>query len=96
MTPPPIYWLAAVRVVFGASLLLIATESRMARTLRVIGVLIVAAGVLTPLFGTERSLAALAWISRQGTLPVRAVAVLPLIVGLFFVYAINSRRDGVE
>jgi hypothetical protein len=94
--PPSIYWVAAVRVVFGALLLLVAAESRVPRTLRVIGVVLVAAGVLTPLFGTERSLAALAWVSRQGTLAVRAVAVLPLVVGLFLAYAIHSRRDGTE
>ncbi|MGZ5261673.1 MAG: hypothetical protein ACXWC0_28985 [Burkholderiales bacterium] len=64
----------------------------MPRTLRVIGAFIVVAGLLTPLFGTERFHEALTWFSGQGPLLVRAVAVLHVIVGLFFVYAINSHR----
>lgn len=92
LAAPALYWVAAVRVVFGALLILVAAESRMPRTLRVIGILVVVAGLLTPLLGTERFREAFTWFSGQGPLLVRATAVLPLIVGLFFVYAINSHR----
>lgn len=92
LTPPALYWVAAVRVVFGALLILVATESRIPRALRVIGAFIVVAGLLTPWFGTDRFRDALDWASGQGPLLVRAVAVLPVIVGLSFVYVINSRR----
>ena len=89
---PALYWVAAVRVVFGALLIVVAAESRMPRTLRVIGVVIVIAGLLTLLFGTERLIQVFAGFSGQPPLLVRAVAVLAFLVGLFFVYAINSHR----
>src|SRR5688572_47580 len=54
LAPPALYWVAAVRIVFGALLILVATESRLPRTVLVIGVFIVVAGLLTPLFGSER------------------------------------------
>jgi hypothetical protein len=92
LTPPALYWVAAVRIVFGAMLILVATESSMPRTLRVIGVVIVVAGLLTPLLGTERFGEALAWFSGQAPFLVRAVALVPFVIGLFFVYAINSHR----
>jgi hypothetical protein len=92
LAPPALYWVAAVRVVFGTLLILVATQSRMPRTLRVIGAFIVVAGLLTPLFGTERFGQVFAWFSGQAPFLVRAVAVLPFVVGLFFVYSINSHR----
>lgn len=92
LTPPALYWVAAVRIVFGAMLILVATESRMPRTLRVIGILIVVAGLLTPLFGTERLGEVLAWFSGQAPFHVRIVALVPFVIGLFIVYAINSHR----
>jgi hypothetical protein len=46
LAPPVLYCVAAVRVVFGARLILVATESRMPRTLQVIGIFIVVAGLL--------------------------------------------------
>ena len=92
LTPPALYWAAALRVIFGALLILVAKESRMPGALRVIGAFIVVAGLLTPFFGADRFGEALTWFSGQGSLLIRAVAVLPLIAGLFFAYAINSHR----
>ena len=92
LAPGALYWVAAVRITFGALLILVASQSRMPRTLRVIGVLILVAGLLTPLLGTERFGVFLTWFSGQAPLLVRAAAVVPFIVGLFFVYAINSHR----
>jgi hypothetical protein len=91
LAPPALYWVAAVRVVFGGLLIAVAAPSRFPRVLRVVGVVIVVAGVLTPLFGTERFLQAFAWFSGQPSMLVRGIAVLPLIFGLCFAYAINSR-----
>lgn len=92
LVPPALYGVAAVRVAFGALLILVATQSRMPRTLRVIGAVIVVAGILTPLFGIERIGEVFGWISAQASFLVRAVAVLPLGIGLFFVFALNSHR----
>ena len=93
LAPPALYWVAAVRVLFGALLISVATESRMPRTLRVIGVFIVVAGLLTPLFGSERFAVFLARFPGQEAFFIRVVAVVPFLVGAFFVYAINFRRN---
>ena len=92
LAPPALYWVAAVRVVFGALLILVATQSRMPRTLRVIGALIVVAGILTPLFGIERIGEVFDWISAQASFLVRVIAILPFGIGLFFAVAINTHR----
>lgn len=88
--PPAVYGVAAVRVLFGALLILVAGGSRMPLVLRVVGAVIVVAGFLTPFLGTERFVQALAWFSDGRLLLFRAFAVLPVAVGLFFVYAISS------
>jgi hypothetical protein len=91
LAPPALYAVAAARILFGALLVFAAAQSRTPRTLRVIGIFIVVAGLLTPLFGPERSAEAFAWLSRQGLSFVRAVAALPVIFAIFLVYAINAR-----
>ena len=92
LAPPALYWVAAVRVIFGVLLILVATQSRMPRTLRVIGALIVVAGILTPLFGIERIGEVFDWISAQASFLVSVIAILPFGIGLFFVVAINTYR----
>ena len=94
LAPPALYGVAAVRVVFGGLLISVATASRLPRTLRVIGVFMVVAGLLTPLFGTDRSVEAFTWLSGQGLLFIRTVAILPVLLGMFLVYAINAHRRG--
>ena len=89
-TPSALYLVAAVRVIFGAVLLWVAAASRMPRTLRVIGIVIVVAGLLTLFFGVDRSQAMLGWWSRQGPLLMRAWAGVAVIFGLFIVYAVSS------
>ena len=73
-------------------LLLVASASRLPKTLRAIGVVIVIAGLLTPLFGVERAAAAFNQLSIQGPMVIRAVSVAALAFGLFVVYAISSSR----
>jgi membrane-bound ClpP family serine protease len=92
VAPPALYWVAAVRVVFGALLILVAAQSRFPRTLRVIGAVILVAGLITPLVGTERVGEVFAWFSSQPASLVRTIALVPFVVGLFFVYVINRRR----
>ena len=91
-TPSALYVVAAVRIIFGAVLLWVAGASRMPRTLRVIGIVIVVAGLLTLFFGVERSQAMLDWWSSQGLLFMRAWAGVAVILGLFIVYAVTSPR----
>jgi hypothetical protein len=88
-----LYGVALGRIVFGVLLLLVAPASRMPGILRVIGAVIVIAGLLTPFFGVVAG-EAFTWISGRPPLVLRAIAALPVALGLFIVFAINSRRDG--
>jgi hypothetical protein len=83
---------AVIRIIFGAVLVWGASASRMPRTLRVFGVLIIVGGVLTPLFGVERFQAILSWFSSQGPLLMRAWASTAVIFGVFVAYVVNSPR----
>jgi hypothetical protein len=64
----------------------------MPRTLRVVGVVIIINGLVTPLFGIERSEALLDWFSTQGPAFVRVMATLAIAFGAFVVYAVILRR----
>jgi len=92
MTPTVLYIAAAVRVFFGAVLLWVAPASRAPKTLRVIGVLLVLAGVLTPFFGIEHSRDMLDWVLTQGHMFMRAWAGVAVVLGLFIVYANTNPR----
>jgi hypothetical protein len=92
LTKTGLYVAAALRVVFGLVLIAAAAASRLPKTLRVLGALIVVAGVITPFFGLERARAMVDWWSAQGPLFMRAWAALAVIFGLFIVYAVTPRR----
>jgi hypothetical protein len=92
-TPGGLYGTAAVRLVMGASLIGAASSSRMPRTLRVIGALIILVGLLTPLFGLERARLILDWWVAQGTTFMRVWALFPVAFGLFLIYAIGGKRS---
>lgn len=91
-TPSALLVAAVIRIIFGALLVWVASASRMPRTLRVIGFLIIVGGVLTPLFGVERFQAILNWFSSQGPLLMRAWASTAVIFGVFVAYVVNSPR----
>lgn len=91
-TPSALLVAAAIRIIFGAVLVWVASASRMPRTLRVIGVLMIIGGVLTPVFGVERFQELLSWFSNQGPLLMRAWASVAVIFGLFLAYVVNAPR----
>ncbi len=91
-SPSALYVVAAVRVVFGATLLWVASASRMPRILRIVGTIIIVSGLFTPLVGVERAQAMLNWWSSQGLLFMRAWAGVALLFGLFIVYVVASPR----
>jgi hypothetical protein len=94
VTPVGLYVVAALRVVVGIVLIRAATLSRVPRTLRVIGTVVIVAGLATPLFGVERARAVLDWESAQGTAFTRGVAALLLSMGGFIAFAVTpARRD---
>ena len=91
-TTDALYLVATVRVMFGAVLLWVAPSSRTPKVLRVLGILIIIAGIVTPIFGIERSGAMFEWWSSQGALFTRAWAILAVAFGLFIAYAVLSPR----
>lgn len=92
LTETGLYIVAAIRVAFGLLLLFAARRSRMPRALRAIGIVIIIAGLITPLFGVERSASMFAWMTTRGPTFVRVVAIFALALGAFILYAATPRR----
>jgi hypothetical protein len=84
---------AAIRVVFGGVLMLTAPASRAPRTLRLIGLVILVVGVITPFFGVERTRAILDWWSGQGALLTRIPPAVALALGCSLFYLLSPRRS---
>ncbi len=87
-TPAGLYFAAALRVVLGVALFFAAPTSRAPELIRILGVVIIVMGAVTPLFGLERFRRLLDWWSAQGSAFIRAWAVLALAFGLSLAYAI--------
>ena len=96
VTPAGLYGIAALRVAVGLVLLLVAPVSRLPRTLRVIGVIVLIAGLATPLFGVQRASAVLDWEAAQGTVLIRVVAGLVLAIGGFLAFAVSGGHHPVN
>ncbi len=92
LTPAALYAVAALRIGIGVVLVRVAPDSRLPTVLRILGILIIIAGVLTPFFGVERSRAILDWWSNQGPLVTRLCLSVAIAFGLFIVYAVTSPR----
>ncbi len=89
-----LYAAAALRVILGLALFFAAPASRSPKILRILGIIILAAGLITPLFGLERAHRLMDWWSGQGVMVMRVWAALALALGLFLAYAVtpNLRR----
>jgi hypothetical protein len=87
-----LYVAAAVRIFFGAVLLWVAPGARAPNSLRILGAVILIAGLVTPFVGVERSLTIFDWMIAQGPLFTRAWAGVALALGLFIAYALIARR----
>ena len=92
VTPLGLYVVAALRVAFGLVLIRVAPISRAPRAFRILGAFIVVAGIITPFLGIERARAILEWWTAQGTVFFQISMALPVIFGLFIVYAVAPRR----
>ena len=91
LTPAGLYAAAGVRIVLGTALFLAAPASRAPTTLRILGVVIVVAGVVTPLVGVDRARAIVEWWTGQGSAFMRLWAGMALMLGLFLAYAVTPR-----
>ena len=91
-TPAGLYAIAAIRVAIAIVLMMVASRSRAPRLLRVLGAVVLVAGLVTPLFGVERTQAVLEWESTQGTALIRAGAILALALGGLLAFAVAPVR----
>lgn len=93
VTPTGLNIVAVLRIAIGLVLIFAASGSRIPRTLRVAGAVVVIAGIATPFFGVARSRVILDWWSAQGPSLIRLLAVLIVGVGSFLIYSVTSVRS---
>jgi hypothetical protein len=94
-TPTEWYAIGALRVAVGVLLLWVAPTSRAPRTLRVVALIPLLAGLgalATPFVGVERARAALQWWSGLGSGYIRLTAIPLLLLGGFIAYACAPAR----
>lgn len=82
VTATGLYVVAAIRIILGALLLITAGATRMPKTLRVIGGIILVAGVATLFMSVQQAQSLVDGILARGVEFFRIAACLPLIVGL--------------
>jgi hypothetical protein len=90
VTSGAFYLLAAVRVAAGVVLISAAPTSRAPKALRMVGYVIVVAGLataLTGLVGMERARTIIGWWLDQGAVIIRVTSVVLVAFGGFVVYA---------
>jgi len=92
VTPVGLYAIAALRIGIGLVLMVVAPVSRAPKTLRAFGAVVFIAGLVTPLFGVERTRAIVDWEATQGTALVRVGAGLAVAIGSFIAFAVAAGR----
>jgi hypothetical protein len=92
VTPVGLCIVAALRISIGLILARVAPISRAPRTLRILGVIAVIAGLATLLVGAERAQAILEWWSGQGPVFLRLSAGVALVLSSFIAYALIPAR----
>ena len=83
-----LYAVAAIRVVMGVVLFLAAAGSRAPAFLRILGVIAVLAGVVTPFFGIERVQAVLSWWSLRAPVVLRSWCLAVVLLGAAIILAV--------
>ena len=90
LTPTGVYVAGGLRLVLGIALLLTASTSGAPRTLRVLGGVVIVAGVVTPLVGVDRARAIVDWWTGQGTALTRLWAAVAVALSLFLGYTVRQ------
>jgi hypothetical protein len=90
MTPAGLYAIAAFRIAIGLVFMLAAPASRAPRTVRVLGLIVIVAGLATPWFGVARALAVVNWLASAGPLWMRLDAGVGMALGSFLIYVFRS------
>jgi hypothetical protein len=83
---------SVIRVVIGVVLIMAAPSTRAPRLFQIGGAVLLLAGLVTPLFGVERTKAVLDWEAMQGPLLIRAVGVLVIAIGATLAFALTPRK----
>ena len=93
-TPRGIYTVGSIRMALGLLWILVAPASRMPKTMRVLGVLVCAQGLIQvvglPFLGLDRARAVLEWEAMPPAL-LRVGALVALAIGVFVAYAVRPR-----
>src|SRR5438874_9196603 len=90
VTPAGLYAIAALRIAIGLVFVLAAPASRAPRTVRVLGLIVIIAGLMTPWFGVARARAVLNWFATAGPLLMRVDAGVGVALGGFLVYVFRT------
>ena len=90
MTPTGLYAIAVLRIAIGLVFVFAAPVSRAPRTLRVFGLIVIIAGLMTPWFGVARAQAVLTWLASAGPLLMRLDACVGMAMGGFLVYVFRA------
>jgi NAD/NADP transhydrogenase beta subunit len=90
ITPAGLTAIAVVRIAIGLVFVLAAPTSRAPRTLRVLGLIVIIAGVMTPWFGVARARAVLNWLASAGPWLMHLDAVVGMAIGGFLVWAFRT------
>ena len=96
LTPGGLYAIAAVRMALGVIFVLTAPTSRAPRTLRVLGGIVIIAGLMTPWFGVTRSRAVLSWWASAAPSLRRLAAGVAMALGGFLVYVFRPPAARVK
>jgi len=95
VTSGAFYVIATVRIAFGLVLVSVASGTRAPKTIRVLGYLILVAGIATALTGLvamERARVLIEWWLQQGPVVLRLTGVLVVAIGGFVAYACAPAR----
>ena len=90
LTPTGLYAIAVVRIAIGLVFVFAAPASRAPRTLRVLGFIVIIAGLSTPWFGVARSRAVVDWLASVGPWSLRLAAGVGMAIGGFIVYVFRT------
>jgi uncharacterized protein YjeT (DUF2065 family) len=89
VTPNGLLAAAALRIVFGGSLIFAAPDSKAPKTLRVIGTLAVIAGLATPYFGLAAAQSLIADLSAAGGARFRVFGTIAVVLGCWLVWMLT-------
>ena len=89
-TPAGLDAITALRIALGLVFVLAAPASRAPRTLRVLGLIVIIAGLTTPWFGVVRAQAVVNWFASAGPLWIRLEALVGMALGGFLVYVFRT------